>query len=158
MQGDMNKLLQGSIGLLGLGLGAKYSSPGVIVSESAQISAKSSEVSSEYLYRGVSANHPTIDLARQGIVVPGNVDGVVTEAAHNYGGVAADSPFTSWSRSLDVALDHALKEGPDGVVLVAPVGAPPPGSSWSWALSPDRYFESEVLMRGIRTGLEVIKP
>jgi hypothetical protein len=37
MQGDMNKLLQGSIGLLGLGLGAKYSSPGAVITETSVV-------------------------------------------------------------------------------------------------------------------------
>jgi hypothetical protein len=106
----------------------------------------------------VSAGHPALDAALEGRVVPGNVAGTVTEEAHNLGGVAADSPFTSWTHSYDVALSHAAKDGAGGVVLRFPTGAAPPGASWSWAWSPDVYGESEVLLRGVREGATVIRP
>jgi len=116
----------------------------------------------EYLYRGVSAGHPALEAALKGRAVPGNVLGKVTEEAHNLGGVAAESQFTSWTRSFERATEHANKNGPGGVILQAPVGAPPKGASWSWSWSwswsPDIYHESEVLLRGVRDGLKRIFP
>ncbi|XXF78297.1 RHS repeat-associated core domain-containing protein [Myxococcaceae bacterium GXIMD 01537] len=136
------------------------------VDEATQVAAQADEAASaskaatndpqSYLYRGVSSNHPQIDAARRGEVIPGNVNGTVTPEAHNLGGVAGDSPYTSWSRELDVAQTHAGKNGPGGVVLRVPTGLPPKGATWSWEWSPDVYGESEVLMRGIREGVEVL--
>lgn len=41
-------------------------------------------------------------------------------------------------------------------VKAGPVGA---GETWSWELSPDIYYEKEVLLKGIRTtGIEVFLP
>jgi hypothetical protein len=37
-----------------------------------------------------------------------------------------------------------------------PIGSPGPEDTWSWEWSPDQYFEDEVLLRGIRIGIEVI--
>ncbi len=110
-----------------------------------------------YLYRGVSVGHPVIDAAKQGRVMPGNVNGTVSAEAHNLGGQAASSPFTSWTRDPAIAATHAAKNGPGGVVLRVPQVAPPAGAKWSWEWSPDVWGESEVLMRGIRSGVEVIK-
>jgi RHS repeat-associated protein len=110
----------------------------------------------KYIYRGVHAGHPQLEAARRGAAVPGNVGGVVSAEAHNLGGVSASSPFTSWTHELSVAQQHATKYGPGGVVLRTPAGAPSPGASWAWEWSPDVYMESEVLMRGVREGLEVL--
>ncbi|WP_354675719.1 RHS repeat-associated core domain-containing protein [Pseudomonas syringae USA007] len=110
------------------------------------------------LFRGVSAKHPEIENARNGIVKPGNVKGDVTPEVHNKGGAAMDSPFTSWTRDPKLAKQWAEREGPGGVVLGTPTGAPKPGDSWSWEFSPDRFGESEVLLRGNRSGLEVLNP
>ncbi len=110
-----------------------------------------------YLYRGVHAGHPALSAAKRGEVIPGNVKGKVTPEMHNAGGYSGDSPFTSWSHSPKVAAQHAASRGPGGVVLRAPAGAPPKGAQWSWEWSPDIYGEQEVLMRGIRTGVEVLK-
>jgi hypothetical protein len=111
-----------------------------------------------FIYRGVHAGHPALPEALEGRVVPGNVEGTVTPEAHNLGGVAADSPYTSWTHNPKVALFHANKGGPGGVVLRVPMGAPPPGATWSWEWSFDEWMESEVLMRGIREGVEVLQP
>jgi hypothetical protein len=111
-----------------------------------------------HVYRGVHAGHPAMKDALVGRVVPGNPAGTVTAEAHNLGGMAADSPFTSWTHSYEVALDHALKEGPGGVILRLPTGAPPPGATWSWVWSPDEYVELEVLLFGVREGATVLKP
>jgi RHS repeat-associated protein len=111
----------------------------------------------KYLYRGVSANHPAIGAARRGKVVPGNRNGNITAAEHNAGGVSADSPFTSWTHNPSVAAHHASKDGPGGVILRAPAGSPPKGADWNWEWSPDVYGEGEVLMRGTRSGVEVLK-
>ncbi len=111
----------------------------------------------EYIYRGVSARHPAIDLAREGIVIPGNLEGTISPEAHNLGGMAGESPYTSWTHDPDVASFHASKDGPGGVVLRVPLGPPPQGAGWNWEPSPDVYGEQEVLLRGSRSGAEVIK-
>lgn len=111
-----------------------------------------------YIYRGVSANHPAIDAAREGRVEPGNPGGNVTPELHNAGNASGESGFTSWTHDPSVARFHALKEGPGGVMLRVPQGAPPPGATWSWVWSPDEYGESEVLMLGTREGATVIHP
>jgi hypothetical protein len=56
--------------------------------------------------------HPEIKAARLGSAIPGNVNGTVTAEAHNLGGVAADSPFTSWTRDLSTAVLHARGKVP----------------------------------------------
>ena len=119
--------------------------------------ARGAAQESSYLYRGVSAGHPAIDSASQGRVIPGNVNGTISAEAHNLGGQAANSPFTSWTRDPAIAATHAGKNGPGGVVLRVPQGAPSAGAKWSWEWSPDVWGESEVLMRGTRSGLEVLK-
>jgi len=124
-------------------------------SSAAEMCVVANEV--KYLYRGVSAGHPALDLARQGRVVPGNLKGTVSAEAHNLGGQAANSSFTSWTRDQAIAATHAGKNGPGGVVLRVPEGAPPAGAKWSWEWSPDVWGEAEVLMRGIRNGVEVLK-
>jgi RHS repeat-associated protein len=111
-----------------------------------------------FIYRGVHAGHPEYDVAARGIVLPGNPAGNVTAEAHNLGGVAADSPFTSWTHSLDVARFHATKDGPGGLILRVPQGAPEPGATWRWEWSPDVWGEQEVLLWGTRRGVEVIQP
>jgi hypothetical protein len=111
-----------------------------------------------YLYRGVSANHPAIEAAKQGKAVPGNLEGTATPKAHNEGGVSANSPFTSWTDKAEIAKFHALKEGEGGVILRVPLGAPPPKATWSWEYSEDIFRESERLLRGVRDGAKVIKP
>jgi hypothetical protein len=55
-------------------------------------------------------------------------------------------------------LSHATKEGPGGVILRFPTGAPPEGATWSWAWSPDVFGEQEVLLKGVREGAKVIHP
>lgn len=98
--------------------------------------------------------------ARAGTAVPGNVGGSVTAAAHNLGGpaVQSDSPFTSFTRNLDIARTNAGKAGAGGIILVAPIGAPLAGDTWRWEWSPEEFGEAEVLLRGTRTGLEVGEP
>lgn len=91
---------------------------------------------SSYVYRGVYSGHPAVDAAMRGRVVPGNVNGTVSAEAHNLGGQAANSPFTSWKRDPAIAAMHAAKNGPGGVVLKVPQGAPPRGAGWSWSGRP----------------------
>jgi len=121
---------------------------------------QTAQAAQQFLFRGVHANHPSLGLAQQGIVQPGNVNGTVTATQHNLGGanVLANSPFTSWTRDINVALERAGARGPGGTLLRVPVGAPPNGATWSWQLSPDKFGESEVLLRGTRTGVEVVRP
>jgi hypothetical protein len=89
--------------------------------------------------------------------VPGNLSGDISPEAHNLGGQAVDSQFTSWTRDPSIAFMHANKNGTGGVVLKVPEGAPPSNASWSWQWSPDVWGESEVLMRGTRSGAEVLE-
>ncbi len=110
------------------------------------------------LYRGVSAKHPAIEDARQGVVKPGNINGSVTPDEHNAGGRSADSPYTSWTRDPEIAKWWANREGPGGTVLQLPTGAPAAGDSWSWEYSMDAYGEQEVLLRGCRSGATVTHP
>lgn len=107
-------------------------------------------------YRGVHAGHPAFAEALLGVVVPGDIHGSVTPWEHNEGGLAAFSPFTSWSTDRSRAEFHARKFGSGGVILVFPIGSPEPGDRWSWECSPDVYGESELLLRGVRTGATVI--
>ncbi len=113
---------------------------------------------SGHLYRGVSADHPALDAAKQGRAEPALNSGGSTAAQHNAGGHSGSSQYTSWTRSLDYAKVHANKSGPGGVVLSAPLGAPGPGDCWSWEFSDDIYHEQEVLLKGPRSGLGVHKP
>lgn len=112
----------------------------------------------EYVYRGVHADHPEIEAARMGVVRPGNPNGLVTPDEHNIGepGTSADSPFTSWTFDLVIARAHANRYGPGGLILRVPYSPPPPGAGWSWQQSRDRLGESEVLMRGQRSGCTVM--
>jgi hypothetical protein len=146
--------LASAVPFIGLELGALKA--GTVVASSAARGAVAAKETS-YLYRGVSAGHPAIDAARQGRVIPGNLNGTVSAEAHNLGGQAANSPFTSWTRDPAIAATHASKNGPGGAVLRVPQGAPSAGATWSWAWSPDVWGESEVLMCGVRNGVEVFK-
>jgi hypothetical protein len=110
----------------------------------------------KYVYRGVHAGHPILDEAKRGNVVPGDIRGKVTPEDHNKGGVAAFSPFTSWTADQKVAEFYADKFGPGGVVLRLPGGNPQAGDTWSWEWSPDRFGEQEILLRGKRSGATVI--
>lgn len=110
------------------------------------------------VYRGVHANHPALVDALLGIAAPANINGFVTPQMHNLGGVSDRSPFTSWTHDYSVAETNARKLGPTGgVILVASVGPPPVGAQWNWEHSPDVWREQEVLLRGIRSGLRVIR-
>lgn len=115
------------------------------------------EAETQYLYRGVHAEHPALKAAKEGRIDPGDVNGTVSAEEHNFGGQSANSPYTSWTRELSYAEKHAGQNGPGGVVLRVPTGAPPAGANWSWEWSPDLWGEAEVLMRGTRTGVEVLK-
>jgi hypothetical protein len=112
----------------------------------------------QFLYRGVHADHPALEAAKQGIVTPGDVNGTINAESHNLGGVSSESPFTSWTRDPEVARSFANGKGPGGVIPRLPVGAPPPGAAWSWEWSPDAFGENELLLRGTRTGAEVLPP
>jgi hypothetical protein len=110
----------------------------------------------EPIYRGVHAKHPALADARKGIARPGNVSGSVTAQMHNLGGYSHNSPYTSWTRSRDVAMTHARKQGVSGgVILETVTGGPPSGAQWTWEHSPDVWCEQEVLLRGTRSGLGV---
>ncbi len=109
-----------------------------------------------YLYRGVSARHPNWFAASMGMVLPGDPRGTITPTEHNQGGVEERSPFTSWTHLLSTAQFHRDKNGPGGLLLRVETTSPRPQDTWSWEWSPDIYFEQEILLRGIRIGVEVI--
>jgi hypothetical protein len=108
-----------------------------------------------FLFRGVHGGHPANAAARKGKAVPGDPKGTITAEQHNRGGRQIDSPFTSWTRNYQIALNHALRFGPGGVVLRLPVGAPGITDAWSWERSPDDFGEDEILLRGERSGATV---
>ncbi len=155
--GEVGHFLGYGIGLTGLTLGSSAASA-ELGSARAAASATDCGTAEGYIYRGVSANHPAIEAARAGSAVPGDVAGAVSSKAHNAGNMAAKSPFTSWTHDPSIARFHALKDGPGGVILRVPQGAPPPGATWAWEWSEDEFGESEVLMRGVRHGVEVQSP
>jgi RHS repeat-associated protein len=106
-----------------------------------------------FAYRGVHAGHPALDLAKQGIVVPGDVSATITPTMHNMAEVgSAFSQYTSWTTDLEVARFFA--GGPGGVIMRFPL-APAAGAGWAWVASPDFYGESEILLWGIRSGATV---
>lgn len=109
----------------------------------------------EFLYRGVHAGHPAHAAAATGVVVPGNVHGKITPEQHNLGDFSADSPFTSWTHDVNVAIGFANSKGAGGLLLSLPAGASSPEDTWTWESSPDRWLEQEVLLRGVRIGAEV---
>jgi hypothetical protein len=109
-----------------------------------------------YVYRGVHAKHKMLAAARNGIVVPGDVNGDFTADEHNLLDRSADSPFTSWTYSLSVARRFAASRGIGGVVLRLPKDEPTDSDDWSWHDSPDFHREQEVLLRGVRIGVEVL--
>jgi hypothetical protein len=74
---------------------------------------------------------------------------------HNLGGQEADSPYTSWTHNLAIALRYAMRSGLGGVILHIPAEAPETSDQWSWVYSPDEYGEDEVLLRGVRSGATV---
>jgi hypothetical protein len=109
------------------------------------------------LYRGVSARHPAWSAAPMGIVVPGDPKGTKTADEHNYGGMAEQSPFTSWTTDRSTAEFHRDKDGPGGLLLRVETTAPRFEEMWSWEWSKDIFFEEEILLKGIRIGVEVIE-
>lgn len=112
-----------------------------------------------HLYRGVSSEHPEIEAARRGEAIPGNVNGTVSPEEHAAGGVAADSPYTSWTPDYKLATTNALKEGPGGVILEVPMGAPPNGATWSWGWTHvNEWHETEMLLQGPRSGATILLP
>jgi hypothetical protein len=118
--------------------------------------AGAGESPTKFVYRGVHANHPAFNDAREGTVTPGNVEGTVSAEEHNAGGVSDRSPFTSWTYRAEIAEFYARRTGQGGLVLRVPIEAPPAGASWSWEWSPDIFGESEILLRGIRREVEVL--
>lgn len=110
-----------------------------------------------YVYRGVHVGHPVLHLALQGIVQPGDVDGDIDADRHNETSASAGSPFTSWTFDIRYARYYMNGHGPGGVMLRLPYCPPAPNESWRWEFSMDRFGESEVLLRGVRTDAEVFE-
>lgn len=119
------------------------------------VAGVAAESASKPIYRGVARDHPGYDDALNGNAYPRNPNGLTSAEAHNAGAAddLADSPFTSWTHSLDVARTHARG---DGAILQWRTGAPPPGASWKFEWSPDVWHEQEVLIRGAIEGARVL--
>jgi len=111
-----------------------------------------------FLYRGVHAKHPMKPAALLGIVAPGDPEGQMTPEQHTVEDISEFSPYTSWTRNKDVALSFARSRGAGGVLLRVAEGAPELGEGWHWEYSDDPWGEDEVLLYGIRMGLEVLEP
>lgn len=108
------------------------------------------------LYRGVSASHPAIADAKKGIVRPANPEGNLTPEQHAKGGFTGESQYVSWTPNKDIALTNANKDGPGGVLLSVPQGAPSAGDAWSWGWTHiTEWGEPEMLQEGTRTGVNV---
>jgi len=112
----------------------------------------------KYLYRGVHANHPALDDAKKGIVKPAKPESNISPELHNQGGYSSASPYTSWTHDEKIAKQFANSQGDGGVLLRVPQGKPMPDDNWSWEFSMDEYFEMETLLKGPRSGAEVLKP
>jgi len=97
-----------------------------------------------------------LEAARRGIVIPGNVHGNVSPEEHNYGRRLNESPYTSWSYSLEEAHAHGADWGAGYVVLKLTTDSPIGQQNWSWVRSPDIFGEQEVLLKGVRIDCEVI--
>ena len=80
----------------------------------------------------------------------------MTPDDHNYLDFSAVSPYTSWTHSLPIAASFARSRGAGGIVLRIPLGKPNAKDTWSWEFSPDTFGEQEVLLKGIRIGVEVM--
>ena len=109
-----------------------------------------------YVYRGVHPKHIKIADARSGIVTPGDPLGEMTPEEHNVLNESGCSPFTSWTYSLEVARRFAKRPARGGIVLRVTKDEPGPRDNWEWVDSPDQHNEQEVLLRGVRIGLEVL--
>ncbi|WP_206194078.1 hypothetical protein [Serratia microhaemolytica] len=109
------------------------------------------------LYRGVSAKHPDIELAKKGTVKPAKPDADLTPEQHAEGGLTGESQYVSWTPNKELALQHANKDGSGGVLLEVPTGAPPAGATWSWGWTHiNQWNEVEMLQLGTRKGAKVI--
>lgn len=109
-----------------------------------------------FLYRGISAKHPAWFFASMGIVVPGDPLGTATAEEHNEGGIQEKSAYTSWTCNRATAEFFRDRDGPGGLLLRVEQTAPGPEDTWFWEWSIDLFFEEEVLLHGIRIGVEVI--
>ena len=108
------------------------------------------------LYRGISAKHPELENAKKGIVKPANPYADLTPEQHAEGGLTGQSQFVSWTPDKEMALGHAKKDGPGGILLSVPVGAPPQGATWSWGWTHiNDWGETEMLQLGTRTDVMV---
>ncbi|MEN4922547.1 RHS repeat-associated core domain-containing protein [Achromobacter spanius] len=108
------------------------------------------------LYRGVSAKHPALGDAKRGVVKPANPDSTITPEQHAAGGMTGDSPYVSWTPDKKLALSHANKDGPGGVLLEVSAGPAPAGASWQWGWTHiNDWGEPEMLQTGTRTDARV---
>ncbi len=97
------------------------------------------------LYRGVNNEHPGFENALEGNAYPRG--GNASPLEHNLGNT--QSEFTSWTTDRNVAREFA-DEG--GAVLERQFNPS------EMIRSPDRYGESEILIRGPVTGARVTRP
>jgi hypothetical protein len=100
------------------------------------------------IYRGVAVNHPGYEDALKGIAKPRNPSSNRTPESHNAGNT--DSSYTSWTRNRETASAFSRE---DGIILEFETGMP--GVTYVW--SPDKYYESEVLIQGTVKGAKVTR-
>jgi RHS repeat-associated protein len=145
----------GGLATKALGVEKKVGGATAMRGAAAPEASASANSNTAYVYRGVERGHPAEVPARDGIVVPGHpYNNAISPLEHNLGGVSGSSPYTSWTFDRSVAEAFA---GEGGVILRVPYSPPQPGSSWSWVRSPDKWGEREVLMKGIREGVDVVE-
>ncbi len=97
------------------------------------------------LYRGVASDNPGYNDALNGIARPRG--GPATAAEHNLGDTR--SGFTSWTTDPDVAKGMSY---PGGVVMRIAQSS----VASRLVQSPDLFDESEILIRGLVTGAELL--
>lgn len=99
------------------------------------------------VYRGVAVSHPGFGAALVGTASPRG--GIATRAEHNLGNT--ESQYTSWTTDRHVAERWA---GPGGALMEIDLAE----VAGRWALSPDVFWESEILIQGSVTGARVLRP
>ena len=110
------------------------------------------EDSHDKLYRGVDSSHHAYQEATSGQAWPGDILGHTDGVAHN-AGLTEDSNLTSWTTDYETAAQFASDRS-CGVILEIDRDA----VRHRETPSPDKFDESEVLVRGLVSGARVIWP
>jgi len=145
------------VGVVG-GTAATFAIPGGAILKGAKAARVAGEVASAAgsaggagsLFRGVAFGHPAFDDALKGVAAP--IGGHTDAALHNGGNTFSE--FTSWTTDRSIALGVAGEGNGPGIVLRIPNQD---GAAFWRVASPDVYGESEVLIRGVVNGAEVLR-